>query len=55
VFEEFFLKVGSHVAALAGKAAASMGGIQPSLTFLIKATALPPQLSHCDQVGHGNC
>ncbi len=51
-FEEFFLKLGSDMAALASKAAASSAGLQPSLTFLVKATALPLQLSHCDQVGH---
>ena len=53
-FEEFFLKLGSDVAALASKAAASSAGPQSVLTFLVKATALPLQLSHCDQVGHRN-
>src|SRR5260370_9622798 len=51
-FEEFFLKLSSDVAALAGKAAASSADLQPSFTLLVKATALPLQLSHCDQVGH---
>jgi hypothetical protein len=40
------------VAALTGEAAASSRGLQASLAFLVKATAVPPTLSHCDQIWH---
>src|SRR5260370_41589372 len=43
-FEEFFLKLSSDVAALAGKAAASSTHLKPSFALLVKVTALPLRL-----------